>query len=134
VWFDVGHGLGSFNFAAARKALDAGFVADTISTDIYTLNVNGPVFDLPTTMSKLMYLGMSFEDVLLRTTANPARIVNRLAGMGQIRVGAPADLALLAIENGEFRLVDSQRNAVTARQRVVSRLTIVRGRKLAAVA
>jgi dihydroorotase len=131
VLFDVGHGLGSFNFEAAKRALDAGFVCDTISTDIYNLNVNGPVFDMPTTMSKLMHLGMSFDDVLLRTTAAPARIVNRLPGMGQLKVGGPADIALLAIEEGEFRLVDSQRNAVTAKQRIVSRLTVARGRKMA---
>ena len=130
VIFDVGHGLGSFNFPAAKKALDAGFVADTISTDIYTLNVNGPVYDMPTTMSKLLHLGMSFDDVLLRTTANPAKVVNRLEGMGQIKVGGPADIALLAIEDGQFRLIDSQRNAVTTPKRIVSRMTIVRGRRL----
>lgn len=130
VIFDVGHGLGSFNFPAAKKALDAGFVADTISTDIYSLNVNGPVYDMPTTMSKLLHLGMSFDDVLLRTTANPAKVVNRLEGMGQIKVGGPADIALLAIEDGQFRLIDSQRNAVTTPKRIVSRMTIVRGRRL----
>lgn len=133
VLFDVGHGLGSFNFAAAKKALDAGFVCDTISTDIYNLNVNGPVYDMPTTMSKLLHLGMRVDDILLRTTANPARIVNRLEGMGQIKVGGPADLALLAIEEGQFRLIDSQRNAVTATRRFTSRGTIVRGRRLRTV-
>ncbi len=130
VIFDVGHGLGSFNFVAAKKALDAGLVCDTISTDIYNLNIGGPVYDMPTTMSKLLYLGMSLDDVLLRTTANPAKVVNRLEGMGTIGVGGPADLALLQVEEGDFRLVDSQRNAVTARQRIVSRLTVVGGKKL----
>ncbi|MBI1786592.1 MAG: amidohydrolase/deacetylase family metallohydrolase [Acidobacteria bacterium] len=130
VWFDVGHGLGSFNFAAARKALDAGFVADTISTDIYNLNIRGPVFDMPTTMSKLLYLGMSFDDVLTRVTANPARIVNRLEGLGSLAIGAPADIALLEIEEGQFQLVDSQKTAVTAPRRIVSRLTICRGKRL----
>jgi len=132
VLFDVGHGLGSFNFAAARKALDAGFLPDTISTDIYNLNVDGPVYDLPTTMSKLLYLGLSFDDVLVRVTAAPAKIVNRVPGMGTLEVGAPADMALLAIEDGQFQLVDSQKNAVTARQRIASRLTICRGRRLRA--
>ncbi|MBK5292951.1 MAG: amidohydrolase/deacetylase family metallohydrolase [Acidobacteriia bacterium] len=130
VLFDVGHGLGSFNFEAARKALADGFLADTISTDIYNLNVKGPVFDMPTTMSKMMYLGMSFDDVLQRTTAAPARIVNRVEGMGTLAVGAPADVALLAIEDGEFPLTDSQRNTVTAKQRVVSRLTICKGKRV----
>jgi dihydroorotase len=130
VLFDVGHGLGSFNFEAARKALAAGFVADTISTDIYNSNVNGPVFDLPTTMSKLMHLGMTFDDVLLRVTAAPAKIVNRVPLLGSLAVGAPADVALLQIEDGEFPLVDSQRNKVDARRRVVCRGTICRGKAM----
>ena len=85
VLFDVGHGLGSFNFEAASKALADGFVADTISTDIYNLNLKGPVFDLPTTMSKMMHLGMSFDDVLTRTTAAPAKIINRVEGLGSLK-------------------------------------------------
>ena len=132
VWFDVGHGAGSFNFQAARAALDAGFPPDSISSDIYSASVNGPVYDMPTTMSKMLYLGMSFEDVLLRVTANPARIVNRVPGMGTLAVGAPADIALLAIEDGQFQLVDSQRNVVTAPKRIVSRLTICRGKRVTA--
>src|SRR5581483_8353866 len=87
VLFDVGHGLGSFNFESARKALEAGFLPDTISTDIYELNVNGPVYDMPTTLSKMMYLGMSFEDVLVRATVNAARIVNRIPLLGTLQVG-----------------------------------------------
>src|SRR5581483_9486427 len=130
VLFDVGHGLGSFNFESARKALDGGFLPDTISTDIYELNVNGPVYDMPTTLSKMMYLGMSFEDVLVRATVNAARIVNRIPLLGTLQVGAPADVALLAIEEGDFALVDSQRNAVRTKQRIASRLTICRGRRL----
>ncbi len=132
VLFDVGHGLGSFNFEVARKALDAGFPPDTISTDIYNLNVNGPVYDMPTTLSKFLHLGMSLEDALLRATANPAKIVGRIPGLGTLEVGAPADIALLAVEEGQFRLVDSQRNTVQASRRLASRLTICRGRRLVA--
>jgi dihydroorotase len=130
VLFDVGHGAGSFNFNVARRALNAGFPPDTISTDIYNVNVDGPVYDMPTTLSKFLALGMGFEEVLLRATAHPAQVIGRIAGMGTLETGAPADLALLALEEGEFRLVDSQRNAVTAPKRIVSRLTICRGRRL----
>ena len=133
VLFDLGHGLGSFNFAQAKRCLDAGFPVDTISTDLYAPNLNGPVYDLPTTMSKMLYLGMSFDDVLLRSTANPGKIVGHVDGLGTLREGGPADIALLALEDGEFRLVDSQRNAVTARQRITSRLTLCRGKRLVAV-
>ena len=130
VLFDVGHGSGSFNFNAARNAIQNGLVPDTISTDLHADCINGPTFDLPTTLTKYLHLGLSFDDVLLRATANPARIINRVPGMGSLTVGGPADIALLALEDGEFRLVDSQRNAVTVRQRIVSRLTICRGRRL----
>ncbi len=130
VLFDVGHGLGSFNFEAARKAMADGFLPDTISTDIYNLNVNGPVYDMPTTMSKMMHLGMSLDDVLVCTTATPARILNRVPGLGTLDVGAPADVALLAVEEGSFPLIDSQRATETAKQRVVCKGTICRGIRL----
>ena len=132
VWFDLGHGLTSFSFEVARHCLDAGLVIDSISTDLHTNNVNGPVYDLPTTMSKLLYLGMSFDDVLLRATSNPARVVGRVEGLGSLRVGGPADVALLALEEGEFQLVDSQRKTVTVKQKIVSRVTICRGRRVVA--
>jgi len=130
VWFDIGHGNGSFNFEAARKAIDDGFMADTISTDIYNLNIRGPVYDMPTTMSKLLHLGWSFDDVLLRSTANPGRIVNRVPMLGTLQVGAPADVSILSIEEGEFPLVDSQKNVVRARQRIVCHAAISRGIRL----
>ena len=85
---------------------------------------------MPTTMSKLLYLGMSFEDVLLRSTASPAKIVNRIPGLGTLTDGAPADIALLAVEDGQFQLIDSQKNVVMAKQRIVSRLTICKGKRL----
>ncbi len=131
VLFDIGHGAGSFNFEIARKALDQGFLPDTISTDVYDASINGPAFDMPTTMSKMLYLGMNFDEILARSTANPAKIINRLSGMGSLEVGAPADIALLEIEQGQFKLVDAQWNAVTVDRRIVSRLTICRGKRMA---
>lgn len=131
VLFDVGHGLGSFNFRVAEQALAAGFPPDTISTDLYNLNVKGPVYDMPTTLSKFLHLGMSLEEVILRATAKPAQIIHRLPGMGSLEVGAPADIALLALEEGEFPLTDSQKNTVRARRRLASRHTICRGRRMA---
>jgi len=124
--------LGSFNFEVARKALEQGFLPDSISTDIYTLNIEGPVYDMPTTMSKMLLLGMSFEDVLRRSTVNPARVINRVEGLGTLAVGSPADVALLEIAKGQFQLVDSQRNRVTAKEKLISRLTICRGKRLMA--
>ena len=130
VFFDVGHGAGSFNFNATRVALDNGFPPDCISTDLNRGGYNTVIFDQPTTMTKYLYLGMSFEDVLLRSTYNPAKIIGRVPGLGTLTVGGPADIALLALEDGRFPLVDCQNNAVTARRRIVSRLTICRGKRM----
>ncbi|HUG81419.1 MAG TPA: amidohydrolase/deacetylase family metallohydrolase [Bryobacterales bacterium] len=132
VLFDVGHGSGSFNFESARHALDQGFLPDSISSDIYSANMNGPVFDLPTTMSKLLYLGMTFDDVLKCSTVNPARVVTPLPKLGTLQVGAPGDVALLSVDDGAFELIDAQRNKVTAKQRIVSHLTICKGKRLTA--
>ena len=62
--------------------------------------------------------------VPLILTINPAKVIARAEGIGTLRPGSPADVALLAIEQGEFRLVDSQRNAITAKQRIVCRQTL----------
>jgi dihydroorotase len=132
VLFDIGHGLGSFNFDVARKALDQGFLPDSISTDVYTLNVNGPVYDMPTTMSKMLLLGMKLEDVIKRSAINPARVVNRLEGMGTLAVGGPADIAVLEMVKGRFQLSDSQRNLRTAEEKLIGRLTICRGKRVVA--
>jgi dihydroorotase len=83
-------------------------------------------------MTKMLYLGMDFDDIVARSTATPAKIINRLPGMGSLEIGAPADIALLAIEEGNFKLVDAQWNEVTVERRIVSRLTICRGKRMSA--
>ena len=66
VVFDVGHGTGSFSFETAEAVMAAGRKPDVISTDLHQLSVNGPAFDLPTTLSKFLHLGMSLREVIER--------------------------------------------------------------------
>ena len=70
--FDVGHGAGSFSFAVAQEAIGQGFLPTTISSDLHSHNVNGPVFDLVTTMSKFVALGLDMTQVISMTTCNAA--------------------------------------------------------------
>ena len=72
VRFDVGHGMGSFSFSVARRALDQGFAPDTISTDLHACSQASPVVDLPTTITKFLHLGMPLEDCIARVTVAPA--------------------------------------------------------------
>lgn len=123
VLFDLGHGAGSFSFDVARRALDQGFLPDTFSTDLYYLNREGPVWDLATTLSKMLYLGVSLEETLARATSAPARALGE-GDLGVLRVGAPADVAVLEVQEGAFRLVDTVQEAVEAPRRLVCRATV----------
>jgi dihydroorotase len=68
--FDVGHGAGSFNWGVARQALEQGLLPGTISSDIHTWNIAGPVYDLATTASKFLHLGVPLLEVLRRIRAD----------------------------------------------------------------
>ena len=125
---DVGHGAGSFSFDIAERAIGQGFVPDVISTDLHTQNVHGPVFDLPTTLSKFLALGLSVEDVVLRATSGPARAVGLADGLGTLRVGAQADAAVLRLEKGDFVFEDSLGKRRTGKQRLVTEVVILGGR------
>jgi dihydroorotase len=105
---DIGHGAGSFSFETAEAALAQDVLPGTISSDLHHFNVHGPVFDLATTMSKFLHLGLTLSQVVERATLNPSRLFGRLGGLGTLRVGAEADVAVFALDQGDFDLVDSQ--------------------------
>jgi dihydroorotase len=114
VLFDVGHGRGSFSFAVARRALAQGFPPGTISSDLHVYNLHGPVFDLATTLSKFLHLGLSLDEVVELATAAPARVIREDAALGTLRPGAAADVSLLELREGPAELEDSVGERVTA--------------------
>ena len=128
--FDCAHGRGGhFNFPLIEKALDQGFLPDTISTDLtFTTATNGPVWGLTTTMSKLLHFGVGLDEVVRRATATPARILGLEGVVGTLRPGASADVALIELRDGDFALRDTDGNSVTAKRRLVTRLTLKDGR------
>jgi dihydroorotase len=119
VLMDVGHGLHNLNFDVARKVLDQGLRPDGVSTDGHRGNRAGPVYDLPTTMAKLMALGFSLKQVIEMATVNAARLLRRENDLGSIRVGQPAEISVLRLEEREWKAVDSQKGAIQARQALV---------------
>ena len=98
--FDVGHGEGSFAYHVARSALAQGFPPDTISSDLHAHNVDGPVFDQATTLSKLLHLGMPLEDVIRAATSTPAAAVRREARIGALAAGREADVSAVRAAGG----------------------------------
>ena len=105
VIFDVGHGGGSLLFRQAVPAVKQGFLPDSISTDIHITSMNAGMKDMLNVMSKFLNMGMSVDDVIGRSTWNPARQIKR-EELGHLSVGAIADVAVLNILEGKFGFVD----------------------------
>jgi dihydroorotase len=127
--FDCAHGRSHFSFRMIEKALDQGFLPDTISTDLtFTSATYGPVWDMLTTMSKLLHFGMSLDDLVARATAAPARILGYQNTVGTLKPGANADIALLELRDGNFELKDSEGAVVTAKRRLIAQMTLRGGR------
>jgi dihydroorotase len=130
VIMDVGHGGGSFSFEVGEQMVAQGYKPDVISSDIHQHSVNGPLFDLPTCLSKFMAIGMSFEDVIRAATVRPAQVMGLGSEIGTLKVGALADVALFTLESGEFPLYDVHFNTRTGSQLIRNTMTIVNGREL----
>ena len=128
VLFDIGHGSGGFAFDVVEAQLAAGMRPHTISTDLHARSVYGPAFDLPTTMAKLLAVGVPLAEVIAAVTVNPARALGLDAGT--LERGAPADLAVFAVEEGSFELVDAHRQVRRSPLRLVNEATYVAGRLL----
>ena len=116
VFFDIGHGAGSFGFHACRGLLAAGFRPDAISSDVHVLNIDGPAFDLLETMSKFLVLGMDLNAIVDAVTAAPARAIRR-PSLGTLAVGTEGDATILDIEQGAFEFRDTQGEQIDADRR-----------------
>jgi dihydroorotase len=126
VIFDLGHGAGSFWFRNAVPAIREGFIPDSISTDLHTGNVAGVVIDMLTCMNKLLNIGVPLDGVIERSTVAPAREINR-PELGTLTPGGPADVAVLAMDEGDFGFVDCERTTLRGSQRLRCELTVYAG-------
>lgn len=126
VKFDVGHGAGSFVFRQAVPAIRQGFLPDSISTDLHTGSMNAGMKDMLNVMSKFLNMGLSLEDVILRSTWNPAQQIRR-PDLGHLSVGAPADIAVLRLEEGQFGFVDVFGARLRGTKKLTCELTLREG-------
>lgn len=127
VYFDIGHGMGSFSFQVARRMLENGFLPDTISSDIHTLCINGPAFDQVTTLSKFLNLGVPLNEVIRASTENAATVLGK-PELGNLRPGAVGDAAILNIEEGEFEFADVVGEKLTGSRRIGVEGVVLGGR------
>src|SRR5215467_2635173 len=127
VIFDVGHGGGSFLWRIAVPAMKEGFVPDSISTDLHIGSMNAGMKDMLNVMDKFLAMGMSVDDVILRSTWNPAREIKR-EELGHLTPGAVADLAVLKLEKGNFGFVDMHGARLRGTQKLTCELTLREGK------
>ena len=127
VIFDVGHGGGSFLWRVAVPAMKAGFLPDSISTDLHISSMNAGMKDMLNVMSKFLALGMSLDDVVARSTWNPAREIKQET-LGHLSIDAPADIAVLRVERGQFGFVDINGARLSGTTKLVCELTIRDGK------
>jgi dihydroorotase len=127
VFFDVGHGGGSFAWRVAVPAIKEGFKPDSISTDLHIGSMNAGMKDMLNVMSKFLALGLSLDEVVKLSTWNPARQIKQ-EGLGHLSVGAVADVAVLSLEKGNFGFVDSFGGRLRGTQKLVCEMTLRDGK------
>jgi dihydroorotase len=127
VIFDVGHGAGSFRWSCAVPLMKAGFIPDSISTDLHYSSMNSAMKDMLNVMDKFLAMGMPLDDVILRSTWNPAKEIQH-EELGNLSVGSPADVAVLRLEKGNFGFVDQVGGRLDGDRKLICELTVRDGK------
>ena len=131
VIFDLGNGrTGHLRWDMADSIMKAGFRPDTFSTD-WTPEGLAQVIDFPNVISKFLMLGMSLDQVIACATLNASRAFSVFHNRGTLKPGAPADVAVLELKEGDFEFVDNFTNKRTGRQRLFPSATVLAGKRVA---
>ncbi len=127
VLFDVGHGGAGFWFNQAIPALRQGLAPHTFGTDLHRFSMNAGMKDLLNVMSKYMAMGMSIDDVILRTTWSPAQAIKR-KDLGRLSVGSVADIAIIRIRKGDYGFMDAGGTKIKGTKKLEAEMTIREGK------
>jgi dihydroorotase len=121
--------VGHFDWKTLELATRQGFWPDTLSTDWNIMSRATGVVDFPNVMSKFLLLGMPLPDVVACATKNAARVFPVFEDRGTLNPGAPADIALLDLKDGNFEFVDNYQGKRTGRQRLFPFATVLGGQR-----
>ena len=127
VFFDVGHGGGSFHFSEAVPATRGGFWPDSFGTDLHRFSMNSGMKDMLNIMSKFLSLGMPLNEVIEAATIKPATMLKR-HDLGHLAVGAEADIAIIRLVEGQFGFIDSGGEAIEGTRKLQAEITIRAGK------
>jgi dihydroorotase len=130
VIFDFGNGtLDHFDWATVERATKQGFWPDTISTDWNVMSKTTGVVDFPNVMSKFIMFGMPLSHIIACATVNAARVFPSFDDRGTLNVGAPADVAILELQEGSFEFLDNYKGTRTGSQRLFPAGTVLAGKQ-----
>ncbi|HQT23199.1 MAG: dihydroorotase [Sphingobacteriales bacterium 17-39-43] len=127
ILFDIGHGGNGFTFARAIPSVQQGFLPYSISTDLHIASMNAGMKDMTNIMSKFLNMGLPLQDVILRSTWNPAKEIKR-EELGNLSVGSVADIAIFTLKKGNFGFIDSHNYLLKGTKKLEAELTIRSGR------
>ncbi|SDY14925.1 dihydroorotase [Evansella caseinilytica] len=127
VLFDVGHGTSSFSYETISQFKEKYATPFTISTDIYLHNYQSPVGSLMFTMSKLLEIGYSLEDIVKSVTMKAAEAIGNKE-IGTLKHGTRADLTIFTISGEPVDLIDSEGMVITGKSILQPRMTIKDGK------
>lgn len=127
IFFDVGQGGGSLAFPVAMEAIREHFRPDSISTDLHIDSMNSGTKDMLNLMSEFIAMGLTLEDVVARATWNPAQQIRQFS-LGNLTVGAPADVAVLSLHKGKFGFADMYGARLAGTKRLQCEMTIRDGK------
>jgi dihydroorotase len=125
--FDVGHGGGAFHWRQSIPSVQQGFIADVISSDLHIGSMNSGMKDMANLLSKFLNMGLSVQDVILRATLNPAKVIKR-PDLGNLSVGTIADVAVFSLRKGDFGFLDVSGTKMKGTQKLEAELTIRAGK------
>jgi dihydroorotase len=126
VKFDLGHAAASLMLRLVVPAVKQGFIPDTISADLFSNTPHTTGINLANVMSKFLCLGVPLEDVIRRTTLNPAQVIRR-PELGNLSVGSPADIAVFEMLKGRFGYLGTGGGKIVGDRKLQCVLTVAGG-------
>ncbi len=132
--FDIGNGrTAHITWDVAERAIQQGFLPDTISSDLTAPGRTDRVFDFPTVLSKFLLLGLSLNQVVASATVYAASAIPVFKDLGTLRPGAPADVAVFDLMQGDFEFVDNANTKRTGHQKLVPHAVIAGGKRVSTI-
>ena len=128
VLIDTANDGNNFGWAAAEMAMSQGLVPNMIASDNQITYKPTLLRSLLEYSSYYLHLGFSVDDVVRMMTMTPARFLRIEDRAGTLALGRDADIAVLELLDGQWKLQDSIGVCEVGSQSLVPVLTVKSGR------